>query len=92
MLVKSTTFAFWMCLLLVVCGCSKQSKNETLTIEKVPEKLMAVARETLPDTNWVNAYKFEKDGEVIYEIRGKNEKGKIVEVEVNEEGKVVEIE
>ena len=93
MLVKSTQFAFWMCLLLAVAGCSKAAKTtETLSIDKVPENLMAVAKETLPETNWVNAYKFEKNGEVVYEIRGKNEKGKIVEVEVNEAGKVVEIE
>ena len=90
---KSAKFALWMCLLLIVSGCSKPSKkNETVAIDKVPEKLMTVARETLPDTNWVNAYKFEKDGEVVYEIRGKNANGKVVEVEVNEEGKVVEVE
>ena len=89
---KSLRTAVWMGLMLASLGCSQQPQGETLTIENVPENLMKVAREQAPDINWMNAYSFERNGEIIYEIRGRNQHGKIIQIEVNEDGRLVAVE
>jgi hypothetical protein len=75
--------------LLIVVGCGQGPKAEMVPLEKVPEKLMTVAREKLPEVTFDQAVK-RPDG--VYEIGGKDSRGKVREIELTEEGEVVEIE
>jgi len=84
----------FLCLLAgLVTGCSEAlEKTEMVPIDKVPESVMAVAKEKLPgvefDTAWI-----EKEGnETFYEVRGKSADGKTRDIKVSPEGKVMEID
>jgi|GraSoiStandDraft_4_1057263.scaffolds.fasta_scaffold73546_2 hypothetical protein len=79
--------------LLFATGCGgAMSSGTTMPIDKVPANLIEVANKKVPGLKLENAYVFESDGKKIYEIRGTNAKGKIIEVEVDETGKVVAVE
>jgi hypothetical protein len=83
----------WCLTLLVAAGCGVASiGGKTMPIDQVPANLIEVAKKEVPGLKLENAYVFESDGKKIYEIRGTNSKGKIIEVEVDETGKVVAIE
>jgi hypothetical protein len=82
-------------LTLVIVGCGKSPKAvpvEMVPLEQVPETVMKSARERLPDVKFDTAWKNQKNGKQIYEIRGKTAAGKTLEVEVTPEGEVVEVE
>jgi len=76
-------------MLLFVIGCGQAPKAQMVPLEDVPEKLMTVAREKLPEVNFEQAVK-RPDG--VYEIGGKDSRGKIREIELTEDGEIVEIE
>lgn len=78
-----------MLVLLVVIGCSEAPKAERLTIDEVPENLMTIAKEKLPGVKFDQVI-VKSSG--IYEIIGKDDKGKVREIELSPEGEVVEIE
>jgi uncharacterized membrane protein YkoI len=69
-----------------------KSSGVTMPIDKVPSNLIEVANKEVPGLKLENAYVVETDGKTVYEIRGTNTKGKIIEVEVDESGKVIAIE
>jgi hypothetical protein len=75
--------------LLFVIGCGQGPKAEMVPLEDVPEKLMTVARDKLPEVNFEQAVK-RPDG--VYEIGGKDSRGKVREIELTEDGEIVEIE
>jgi hypothetical protein len=77
------------CLLLCAIGCSQASKAENIALDEIPDNVMTVAREKLPEVKFEQAIK-KKDG--IYEISGKDGQGKIREIEVSPSGEIVEIE
>lgn len=78
---------------LFAAGCGgRLSRGTTMPIDKVPPNLIEIAKKEVPGLKLENAYVFESGGKKIYEIRGTNSKGKIIEVEVDETGKVVAIE
>ncbi len=80
-------------LLLVALGCEGEpDPAKSVPIDEVPPKLMEVARKELPGLNFDRAYKIEVDGKDAYEIRGKDSRGKIREVEVAQDGTVIEVE
>jgi hypothetical protein len=83
-----------LCLAVVfAAGCGGASiGGKTMPIDQVPANLIEVAKKEVPGLKLENAYVFESGGKKIYEIRGTNSKGKIIEVEVDETGKVVAIE
>jgi hypothetical protein len=81
------------CLLLglaLICGCSKSDKEYTVfPIDEAPSGMLEIAQKELPDVTFDTARKL-KNGNV--ELRGKNKKGKVREVEFDSTGNVVEIE
>ncbi|MBI3862299.1 MAG: hypothetical protein HY290_10430 [Planctomycetia bacterium] len=79
----------FVCVLLAAVGCSQAPKAELLTIDKVPDNLMTIAREKLPGVTFDQAVR-KSNG--IYEIIGKDERGKVREIELSPGGDVVEIE
>ena len=70
--------------ILALCGCSGES-GTPLPLEQLPSGHLKIAQDKLPDVRFDSASKL-KDG--TYEIRGKNPKGKIFEVEIHPNGKV----
>ncbi len=74
--------------LLAGCGGGDE-KAVAMSLDKVPPALVKIAQEQLPDVTFDHARK-KPNG--VFEIRGKNAKGKVREVEVSPEGKVIDIE
>jgi hypothetical protein len=82
--------AFSLSLAFLVAGCGEKAvKNASVPLDQVPESVMKVARETLPDVKFDQASR-KPNG--VYEIRGRSKTGKVREVELTPAGKVAEIE
>lgn len=80
--------------LLVVClgffvGCGSKQNAENIAIDLVPEAMMKLAQEELPQVKFENAIKH-PDGS--YEVRGKGPDGKIRDVEFSAKGVIVDVE
>jgi hypothetical protein len=76
-------------LLLAAAGCGEAAKAERLALEDVPESVLSVAREKLPDVKFEQAIR-KSDG--VYEVSGKDSRGKVHEIEISPDGEIVEIE
>lgn len=76
-------------LAVVGCGGNKIEKKEPISLDQVPENVMKVAKEKLPDVKFEQALK-KANGD--FEVRGKNKAGKIREIDIKPDGTVVEIE
>ena len=77
-------------LLFVSFGCGNTAeKKEPLTLDQVPENVMKVAKEKLPDVTFERALK-KPNGE--FEVIGKDKKGKVREIDIKPDGTVTEIE
>lgn len=70
-------------------GCSAAAKDELVPLESVPANVMDIAKEKLPEVNFDQALK-RADGS--YEIRGKDKKGKVRDIEMKADGEILEIE
>lgn len=70
------------------CGGASQ-KRDPIPLSDVPENVMKVAREKLPDVTFDKAWR-KKNGE--YEVSGKDKKGKVREIDLTPDGTVTEIE
>jgi uncharacterized membrane protein YkoI len=83
-------------ILLLVCaiGCNGSPPESELIvpIEQVPPNIMEIARKQLPGYTFDTAYKLKIDGKDAYEVRGKDKRGKVREVEVSSTGEVLAIE
>jgi hypothetical protein len=80
-------------LLLLALGCGgKPQSDEVVPLDKVPAPVMDAARKTLPGLKFDTAYKMKVRGKDAYEVRGKDKRGKVREVEVSTTGEVLEIE
>ncbi len=90
----------WTALLLsaLLLGCGDGSpgplpEEETVALSEIPEGVLKVAKERLPDVEFERAWLVkEEGGELAYEIRGRNNQGKTREVKVSASGKVLEEE
>ena len=83
----------WLGLTLLVCGCGEAAKEAvTVPLDQVPAPVMQEAKKALPDIKFTMARKFTLNGEDVYEVRGKDKRGKIREAEVAASGKLIEIE
>jgi hypothetical protein len=79
--------------MIVVAGCdSKPKADEIVPIEQVPASVIEVARRTLPGYKFEIVYKMKVDGKDAFEVRGKDRRGKVREVEVSATGEVLAIE
>ena len=88
---KRTVFA--LVLTLAAVGCENEpTSDEIVPIESVPPAVMEAARKQLPDLTFDTAYKMKVQGKDAYEIRGKDKRGKIREVELSPTGEVLAIE
>lgn len=76
-------------LIFAIAGCGTGSKATSIPIEKVPENLMTIAKEKLPGVSFDQAIQL-ADGRI--EIIGKDEKGKVREIEFSPSGEIFEIE
>lgn len=81
-------FLLSMLIATVAAGCSG-AKNEVVAIDDIPKNLLEIAKEKLPDVTFDQAVR-KSNG--ILEIRGKDKKGKVRDVEFNPQGEVVEVE
>jgi hypothetical protein len=78
-----------MILVAVLVGCGETKKKEPVPLDQVPENVMKVAREKLPDVKFDRAVR-KPNGE--YEVIGKNKDGKVREIDIKPSGEVTEIE
>lgn len=77
-------------LFVVGCGgCSDKPKGENVPLDKVPEPVMKVAKEKLPDVKFEQAWKTPNGN---YEVRGKGKNGKVRDIQVKPDGEVVEVD
>ena len=76
--------------LLFVVGCGEKTpKGENVELDKVPEPVMKVAKEKLPDVKFEQAWKTPNGN---YEVRGKGKNGKVRDIQVKPDGTVVEVD
>jgi hypothetical protein len=81
--------------ILISCfGCEgAQPKSDPIVpIAEVPPKIMDVARKQMPGFTFDTAYKMRIDGKDAYEVRGKDKRGKVREVEVSADGELMAVE
>lgn len=80
-------------MLLLATGCGEVfEETEMVPIDKVPESVMKVAKEKLPDVKFDTAWT-EKEGDTtVYEVRGKSSDGKTRDIKISPDGKVLEVD
>ena len=84
---------FLVVLPMILVGCENEPKSDDIVpIEQVPANVMEVARKQLPGYTFDTVYKMKVDGKDAYEVRGKDKRGKVREVEVSATGEVIAIE
>jgi hypothetical protein len=87
---KTISLAF---LLLLACGCGESVERlEPVPLDQLPPGSMESAAKAVPGVKFERARKAKLNGQDVYEIIGKDKRGKTREVEVSTSGKVVEIE
>jgi hypothetical protein len=80
-------------LTLAAVGCENEpTSDQVVPIASVPPNVMEVARKQLPGLTFDTAYKMKIEGKDAYEVRGKDKRGKVREVEVSAAGEVLAIE
>ena len=80
----------WLCLVAALAaGCGSKPKDQMLPLDQVPENVLKVAQEKLPGVQFEQAVR-RADGR--YEVRGRDKKGKVREIDVSPGGEVLEIE
>ena len=81
-------------LLICAVGCesSPPKSDEIVPIERVPANVMEVARKQLPGFTFDTVFRMKIEGKDAYEVRGKDKRGKVREVEVSATGEVIAIE
>ncbi|MCA1685335.1 MAG: PepSY domain-containing protein [Planctomycetia bacterium] len=79
--------------LLAAAGCAGEPQSdEIVPVDKVPAAIMATARKELPGYTFDTVYKIRVGGKDAYEVRGKDKRGKVREVEISTTGEVLAIE
>jgi hypothetical protein len=87
------TTALLALLLLMAWGCGDEvQRMETVPLDQLPAGSLETAAKALPDVKFDQARKAKFNGQDAFEIRGKDKRGKIREVEVSTSGQILEIE
>jgi hypothetical protein len=89
---RKNPFFGMMLILSVGCTSSPPKSDDIIPIDQVPANVMEVARKELPGYTFDTVYKMKVDGKDAYEVRGKDMRGKVREVEVSSAGEVLAIE
>jgi hypothetical protein len=80
-------------LLAAVWGCGEEvERGEAVTFDQLPPGSMEAATKALPEVKFELVRKAKFNGQDAYEIRGKDKRGKVREVEVSTSGQILEIE
>jgi hypothetical protein len=78
--------------LAVGCGGTPPKSDPVVPMEEVPPKVMDAARKELPGFTFDTVYRMKIEGKDAYEVRGKDKRGKVREVEVSADGEVIAVE
>jgi hypothetical protein len=89
---RKNPFFGMMLILSLGCTSSPPKSDDIIPIVQVPANVMEVARKELLGYTFDTAYKMKIDGKDAYEVRGKDKRGKVREVEVSAAGEVLAIE
>jgi uncharacterized membrane protein YkoI len=89
---RNDRFFGLMLIFAIGCASSPPESDEIMPIDQVPANVMEVARKSLPGYTFDTVYKMKIDGKDAYEVRGKDKRGKVREVEVSATGEVLAIE
>jgi uncharacterized membrane protein YkoI len=74
-------------------GCSRSPPGEErVSLDKVPAVAKAAADKAIPGARWEKAEKEREHGKMVYELKGRDPKGKKVKVEVSPDGNEVTVE
>jgi hypothetical protein len=77
----------------LVLGCGERPKSdEAVPLDKVPPVVMEAARKSLPGYTFDTVFKMKVDGKDAFEVRGKDKRGKVREVEVSTTGEILAVE
>lgn len=75
---------------LLLIGCENEEMDgQNVPLEKVPEKVMEVAKQKLPGITFEQAWTTPKGN---YEVRGRDKNGKVRDIQVKPTGEVVEVD
>jgi uncharacterized membrane protein YkoI len=74
------------------CASDPPASDPIVPIEQVPQTVVEAARKQLPGYTFDTVYKMTIDGKEAYELRGKDKRGKVREVEISATGDVLAIE
>jgi hypothetical protein len=81
-----------MLIFIIGCESSPPKSDDIVPIDQVPAIVMDVARKQLPGYTFDTVYKMKIDGKDAYEVRGKDKRGKVREVEVSADGELIAVE
>lgn len=82
-----------LCLSALAVGCEKEpTADQIVPLGQVPPKVMEAAQKELPGFTFDTAFKMKIEGKDAYEVRGKDKRGKVREVEVSVTGEVLGVE
>jgi hypothetical protein len=73
----------------LIGGCGSQAREKLVPLDAVPAAVLETARQKLPDVEFEQALKRSDDR---YEVRGKDKRGKVRNVNLTAAGEVLEIE
>ena len=79
----------WILWALTVIGCAEKVRDEFVPPDQVPLVATSAAESVYPGFRSEQVWKFEQDGETVYEFRGKTPDGKSHEATVSAAGKVL---
>ncbi len=75
---------------LVMLGCGKETPTgENVPLDKIPEPVMKVAKEKLPEVKFEQAWKTAAGN---FEVRGKAKNGKVRDIQIKPNGDVIEVD
>ncbi len=84
---------FALALSALALGCDQApTSDQIVPLEQVPPQVMEAAKKELPEFKFDTAFKMKIDGKDAYEVRGKDKRGKVREVEVSATGEILGVE
>jgi uncharacterized membrane protein YkoI len=79
-------------MLIAATGAVLADEGRRVSLDKVPAVVKAAADKATPGAHWKKAEKEMEHGKMVYELKGRDAKGKKVKVEVSPDGNQVTVE